>query len=82
MESEPHPIAALLALRRISRRALAEYTGYSPRWIGKMINGEAEPSPAFRHAAAHLLEVPERDLFRPPRQRPNHPGNLALGRRS
>lgn len=62
--NKPQPAAAILRLRRISNRQLAEETDFSPAWIGRVLNGYAEPSKKFRRAVARVVDLPESKLFR------------------
>jgi transcriptional regulator with XRE-family HTH domain len=60
----PHPIVAHLALRKISKRALAEAMGYSPVYISLVVMGRYPPPAEFRRRAAAALDLPEHELFR------------------
>ncbi len=79
---DPQPAKALLALRRISNRALARHVGASPGWVGRVLNGWVEPSPDFRRRTSEVLGVPEWQLFRPAAEADRHPGDRALGQAS
>lgn len=48
VSTKPQPAAAILRLRRIPNRQLAEETDFSPAWIGRVLNGYATPSKKFR----------------------------------
>lgn len=58
-----------MSLRTVMQRQgrrhvwLAEQTGKSPSYITRVLNGERNPSPEFRIAAAKALGMDERDLF-------------------
>lgn len=81
--STPQPAKAVLALRRISNRALAERVGVTDLWIGRVLNGRYRPSRELAERIAVVLDEPVEELFRPedlePRPpAPDHPGDLAL----
>jgi transcriptional regulator with XRE-family HTH domain len=58
-----HPIRALLFARRISRRQLAEATGYSADYVEQSVSGRIRVSGEFAKRAADYLGVPEEQLF-------------------
>ena len=61
----PHPVKAVLALRRLSVLGLARSLGLSHSHASRVLNGRVPASPRFRQAVAELLGLPEQDLFRP-----------------
>lgn len=42
---------------------LAELTGVSPSHVTRVMNGERQPGPEFKRAAAAALGVPVEELF-------------------
>lgn len=42
---------------------LAELTGVSPSHVTRVMNGERQPGPEFKRAAAEALGVPVEELF-------------------
>lgn len=64
--STPQPVKGVLALRRITNRQVA--ASFDPpiteHYVGRVLNGQENPSPRFRLALACLLGMPEEALFR------------------
>ena len=62
----PHPIKALLAVRRITNADLASEVGCNPGTLGRVLNGYVAPWPALRERCAIYPDVLETELFREP----------------
>jgi transcriptional regulator with XRE-family HTH domain len=77
-EPEPHPVVAVLALRRISRAALAKATGYRRTYLTTVLHGNLPASPALRRKVAEALGLPESELFHPRPERSLFPGDRTL----
>jgi transcriptional regulator with XRE-family HTH domain len=60
----PHPAKAVLALRRITNRAIAQHLGVSAHYVGRVLNGYVKPSARVRAGLAEYLQVPVAELFR------------------
>jgi transcriptional regulator with XRE-family HTH domain len=60
----PQPALAELRLRRITNRAVARATDYTPHWVGRVLLGHVPPSAEFRKRLSDFLGLPEDRLFR------------------
>ncbi len=79
MTPHPQPARGVIAMRRLSIRAVAKQIGHNEHWVGRVLNGYGRPSPEFRRALSELLGVPESELFHDEFEpRPHFPGNRAL----
>jgi transcriptional regulator with XRE-family HTH domain len=58
-----HPVVGVLAVRGISRKALAETVGVSPTFLRLALNGQSPISPRLRAEIAKALRLPEEKLF-------------------
>ena len=64
MSPIPQPAKGVLALRRISNRAVARHLQCSETWVGRVLLGQQPPPATFRRALAEMLGLPENELFR------------------
>jgi transcriptional regulator with XRE-family HTH domain len=77
--SRPHPIAGVLAMREISKNALAEALGYTRQYTSLVVLGRVPATVEFRRRAAAALDMPEDELFRPSEGgRVRRPGSRGL----
>lgn len=60
---EPHPLRAVLAMRRQTIRSLAAEVGCNAGTLGRCVNGYIEPWPALRHKVAEALGASEAELW-------------------
>ena len=60
----PQPAKAVLAMRRVTNRRVAQLYGCSPDFAGKVLNGHVRAPARFRQFLSAYLEIPENELFR------------------
>lgn len=61
--AQPVPAKGILAMRRITNRAVADGYGASELWVGRVLNGREPPSRRFRAWLADYLDADESELF-------------------
>lgn len=61
----PHPARAVLAMRGITNRALADALGYCEGWTCRVLRGRDAASPEFKRRLAAYLGEPADELFHP-----------------
>jgi len=61
---QPHPIRALLVLKRITVTALAVQIEMNRTSVSRSVLGYTPPSPELRRRCAAALDLPEDQLFR------------------
>jgi len=66
----PHPIRAVMAIRRLTITALAEQAGVSRGYLGRVVNGTLYPSPDLRKRLGWLLDYDPQALFRDQQPQP------------
>jgi hypothetical protein len=59
----PHPVRALLIMRRIEVRDLAALLGYEREHVSRVLWKHLPATPEFRAAVALALDLPESVLF-------------------
>lgn len=58
-----HPAKGLLAVERRRQTDVAAAIGYCAAYVGRVLNGDIEPSPEFRRRLCEYLGRPEHELF-------------------
>ena len=61
--SSPHPAVAVIAVRRITKRAIAKKLGYTEQWVGVQLLGHVPSSKPFRAGLSEMLGLTEEELF-------------------
>lgn len=65
MRPIPQPAKAVCAARGIRNTELAAELGVTSHYVGRIFNGQVQPSQRLRERIAETLAVPAEDLFRP-----------------
>jgi transcriptional regulator with XRE-family HTH domain len=76
----PHPIQGILAMREISKLALAQATGYTRQYVSMVVLGRVPAHATFRRRCAEALGMPEDELFHPPARKAGRRGDRTLNR--
>lgn len=63
MKPLPHPVVAVLAMRRVTKRELALAYGCSEHYVSRVLLGHAQPSARFRKFVPDHLGVSPAEVW-------------------